>query len=473
MATAFDEVMAIRGRGAPATGEVDIAGKDPVLSTRFRIGDVCAAVLGGVGVAVSDIWELKTGRRQKASIDVRHAAAGLRSTNYLRRPGPDGAFKPVVSETHEAMRRITQPWPTKDGRFVLPHFGLPNLQARMTKLLGCEPTPESVGKAVAKWNALDLEAAIDENRVCGGMVRTNAEWIATPHGKVLAGKPIVEIIKLGDSDPEPMPSGDRPLSGIRVLDLTRILAGPISARTLAEHGAEVLMVTAPHLPQIPEHVIDTSHGKRSCFLDLKQADDAARLKALVKSADVFSQGYRPGMMAQLGFAPEDLAKLRPGIVYTSISCYGADGPFSHRAGWEQVAQTMTGICHDNRPERPMLLPAAACDYTTGYLAAYGVLLALARRARDGGSYHVRVSLCQSGMFIHRQGKVEFPQPDMEIDAATLDAISIDSHPKGGPIRHLGPLLKLSETPPHWIRPTPQLGGDKPEWPQAATRAAAE
>lgn len=473
MATAFDEVMAIRGRGTPVVGEVDIAGQDPVLSTRFRIGEVCAAVLGGVGVAVSDIWELKTGRRQKAAIDVRHAAAGLRSTNYLQRPGPDGAFKPVVSESHEAMRRITQPWPTRDGRFVLPHFGLPNLQARMTKLLGCEPTPDSVGKSVAKWNALDLEAAIDEARVCGGMVRTNAEWLATPHGQVLAGKPIVEIIKIGGSDPEPMPAGDRPLSGIRVLDLTRILAGPISARTLAEHGAEVLMVTAQHLPQIPEHVIDTSHGKRSCFLDLKQADDAARLKALVKGADVFSQGYRPGMMAKLGFAPEDLAKLRPGIVYTSISCYGPDGPFSHRGGWEQVAQTMTGICHDNRPERPMLLPAAACDYTTGYLAAYGVLLALARRAREGGSYHVRVSLCQSGMFIHRQGTVAFDKPDMELEPAELDAIRIESHPKSGPIRHLRPLLKLSETPPRWIRSTPQLGGDKPEWPEVAARAAAE
>jgi hypothetical protein len=121
----------------------------------------------------------------------------------------------------------------------------------------------------------------------------------------------------------------------------------------------------------------------------------------------------------------------------------------------------------------MLLPAAACDYTTGYLAAYGVLLALARRAREGGSYHVRVSLCQSGMFIHRQGKVEFDRPDMELEPAELDAIRIESRPKSGPIRHLGPLLKLSETPPRWIRPTPQLGGDKPEWPDAAARVAAE
>lgn len=412
MATAFEEVLAIRNRTAPPAGEVTISGRDPVLSTSFRIGDTCAAVLGGVGVAVNDIWELKTGRRQKASVDVRSTAAGLRSSGYLQRPGPDGKFQTVVSEKHEAMRRITQPWPTKDGRFVLPHFGLPNLEARMTKLLDCEPTPDSVGKAVAKWDALDLEQAIDEARVCGGMVRTNAEWLATPHGKVLAGKPIVEIIKIADGDPEPLPAGDRPLSGVRALDLTRILAGPVAARTLAEHGADVLMVTAAHLPQIPEHVIDTSHGKRSCFLDLKQRDDIERLRALVKGADVFSQGYRPGIMQKLGFALEDLAKIRPGIVYASISCYGADGPFSHRAGWEQVAQTMTGICHDNRPERPMLLPAAACDYTTGYLAAYGILLALTRRAREGGSYHVRVSLCQSGMFIHRQGKVAFSAPDL-------------------------------------------------------------
>ncbi len=476
MATAFEEVMSVRGCGMPAAGEAAIKGQDPVFSTRFRIGETCAAVVAGVGVAVSDLWELKTGRRQTAAVDVRHAAAALRSTAYMQRPDAGGSFRDVVSASHEAMRQITQPWPTKDGRFVLPHFGLPNLQARMTKLLGCEPNPDSVAKAVATWTALDLETAIDEARVCGGMVRSNAEWLATPHGQVLAKKPIVEIIRIGDSDPEPMPEGDRPLSGIRVLDLTRILAGPISARTLAEHGAEVLMITAERLPQIPEHVLDTNHGKRSTFLDLKTKEDARRLAALVKTADVFSQGYRPGMLGGLGFGPEQLAALRPGIIYTSISCYGADGPFSHRGGWEQVAQTMTGICHDNNPARPHLLPAAACDYTTGYLAAYGVLLALARRARDGGSYHVRVSLCQSGMFIHRQGKVEFSTPDMDLTPAEIDAIRVETQPTSGALRHLGPILKLSETPPRWMRPTPKLGGDLAEWPverKASNAAAAE
>jgi len=471
VATAFEEVMSVReivsGRKRPPTNAVTIAGADPVFSTRFKIAETCAAVLGGVGLAVSDIWELKTGRTQGVSIDARHVAAALRSSVYLQRPDSDGVFEAVINKDHQAMRAITQPWQARDGRWVLPHFGLPNLQAGMLKLLDCEPNPHSVAKAVAKWDALDLEAAIDEARLCGGMVRANEEWLQHPHAKVLAAKPIVEIIKLGASEPEPLPRGGRPLTGIRALDLTRILAGPMAARTLAEHGADVLMVTAPRLPQIPEHVLDTSHGKRSCFLDLSDRDDADRLKGLIGSADVFSQGYRPGAIGKLGFGPEEVTALRPGIIYASIDCYGADGPLSHRGGWEQVAQTMTGLCHEGksaiRPEGPALLPAAACDYTTGYLAAYGILLALAMRARVGGSYHVRASLCRSGMFIYQQGKVEFPGLGLDLGAAELDEIRIESRTKSGPLRHLGPILKLSETPPHWTRPTPSLGGDAPEW----------
>ena len=464
MKTAFEEVMDIRGLGLPGNGEVTITGADPVFSTEFKVGETCAAVLAGIGVAVSDIWEIKTGRRQNASIDARAAAAALRGTLYLQKPDADGAFTPVANPRHEAMIKMTQPWPTKDGRWFLPHFGLPNLKARVMGVLNCEDNPDSVAKSVAIWDALELEAAIEEARGCGAMVRDNGEWLAHPHGQVLAGKPIVEIIKIADSEPEAPPQGPRPLSGIRALDLTRILAGPMAARTLAENGADVLMVTTEDLPQIKEHVMDTNHGKRSCYLNLKTAEDAAQLKQLVRGADVFSQGYRPGMLGGLGFGPEDLAAIRPGLVYLSISCFGADGPFSHRGGWEQVAQTVTGICHDGgEGTRPGLLPAAACDYTTGYLGAYGVLLALARRAREGGGYHVRVSLCQSGMLIYRQGKTSYAEPDMDLSKAEIEALSITTNPHEGPLRHLGPVLQLSETQPHWTRPTPALGGDAPEW----------
>ncbi len=463
MLTPFEEVMSIRALDPPEPEEVEIVGSEPVLSTKFRIGTTAAAVLAGIGVAANDLWEMKTGRRQKARVSIRHTAAALRSSNYLQRSNGEGGWENCVNRSHDDMIAITQPWPTKDGRWFLPHFGLPHLQSRVLNLLGAQPNPESVAAAVLRHDAMELEQAIDEIRACGGMVRSNEEWLATEHGQVLAAKPIVEIIKIGDSDPEPLPQGSRPLSGIRALDLTRILAGPISARTLAEHGADVLMVTAPHLPQIPEHVIDTSHGKRSCFLDLRNVADAEKLKSLAREADVFTQGYRPGILASHGFAPEDLATIRPGIIYVSISCFGADGPFSHRAGWEQVAQTVTGIAQEGSPERPKLLPAAANDYTTGYLAAYGVLLALARRARDGGSYHVRVSLCQSGMFIYRQGSVKFTEPNYDFPTSELDNYRMESVTAAGPIRHLAPVLQMSESQPHWERPTPTLGGNSPEW----------
>jgi crotonobetainyl-CoA:carnitine CoA-transferase CaiB-like acyl-CoA transferase len=464
MNAGFEEIMSIRGRGMPEEGEVKITGNDPVYSARFKIGETTANILAGIGVAVTDIHEMKTGRRQKVAIDVRHAAATCQSSKYLSEPAAGGGWKPVpATPSMQHMRSITQPWQCKDGRWYLPHFNLPHLHDRVIGVLGCESTAEGVAKAIAQWDSHDLEEAVAAARACGSIVRSNAEWLAHPHGRMLAGKPLVEITKIGESDPIPFPEGDRPLSGIKVLDLTRILAGPIAARTLAENGADVLMVTAEHLPQVPEHVKDTSHGKRSCFLNLNKPDDVATIKRLARNADVFSQGYRPGIMDKHGLTPEALAAERPGIIYLSISCYGHGGPFSDRGGWEQIGQSATGICLDNGDERPKLLPASACDYTTGYNGAYGVLLALAKRAREGGSYHVRVSLCRSGMYIHKQGKVDYQEPDMGLSQAELDAIMIESEGGHGKLKFLGPVLRMSETRPCWEKPSPVLGANKPEW----------
>jgi crotonobetainyl-CoA:carnitine CoA-transferase CaiB-like acyl-CoA transferase len=460
----FEELMAIRGRGLPAAGEVTITGQDPVFSARFKIGEATANILAAIGVAVTDIHEMKTGRRQQVAIDARHAAASCHSSRYLSRPAPGGGWELVPNTPSMLhMRSITQPWRCKDGRWYLPHFNLPHLHDRVIRVLGCASDAAAVERAVAQWNSHDLEEAVAEARACGSIVRSNAEWLEHPHGRVLAARPLVEVTKIGDSDPIPFASGGRPLSGIKVLDLTRILAGPIAARTLAENGADVLMVTAKHLPQVPEHVMDTSHGKRSCFLDLTRSEDVATIRKLVRGADVFSQGYRPGIMDKHGLTPEQLAAERPGIVYVSISCYGHGGPFSNRGGWEQIAQCATGICLDNGDERPKLLPASACDYTTGYNGAYGVLLALARRAREGGSYHVRVSLCRSGMYIYKQGKVAYPQPDMGPSQAELDAIMTESNGGHGPLKHLAPVVRLSETKPYWDKPSPVLGSSRPEW----------
>ena len=468
MTNAFDEVMGIRGLPAPENGEVTITGNDPVFSARFKIGETTANILAGVGVAITDIYELKTGRRQKVTINVRNAAATCRSSRYLQQESSAGGFEAVPetpSMTH--MRSITQPWQCKDGRWFLPHFNLTHLHDRVIGVLGCESNHKAVEKAIAKWDSHDLEEAIAEARACGSICRTNQEWLEHEHGKVLSGKPLIEITKIGDTDPIPFPEGKRTLEGIKVLDLTRILAGPIAARTLAENGADVLMVTAKHLPQVPEHVKDTSHGKRSCFLNFNNSEDVATVKKLARSADVFSQGYRPGIMDMHGLSPEQLAKERPGIIYLSISCYGHGGSFSDRGGWEQVAQSATGICIDNGKGvgdgRPKLLPAAACDYTTGYNGAYGVLLALARRAREGGSYHVRVSLCRSGMYMYKQGQLEYSNANMDLSNEELDAIMRKTEGDQGTLKHLDPVLEMSETKPFWDKPSPVLGSSKPEW----------
>ncbi len=463
MNAAFDELMKIRERGDP--GNVAITGSDPVFSSRFKIGETGAAVLAAIGVAVSDIWEQKTGRRQDVSIDVRHAAAALKSYAFLQARKPDGTCETYGnSPAADANYLITQPFAAKDGRWFLPHFGLAHLKDRVLSVLKCEGSREGVAEAVAKWDALELEEAIAEARACGGMVRSHDEWLAHPHGKALAAQPVVEIEKIGDSDPEPFPADGLPLGGVRVLDLTRILAGPVAARTCAEHGADVLMVAAKGIPQIKNFVIDLSHGKRSCFLDLNREDEAGRLRELVRRADVFSQGYRPGVLDRRGFGPAELAELRPGLIYTSINCYGQHGPFADRAGWEQVAQTVSGICLENgEGGDPKLLPAPACDYTTGYLGAYGILLALARRAVMGGSYHVKVSLCQSGMFLYRQGRVDYDGDDLGHTEQEAAALQMDSDTAYGPIRHLAPVVRFSETVPGWSRPSPALGADRAEW----------
>ncbi len=465
--TVLNELMRIRGGDQPPFNEIKIIGKDPVLNTSFKIGEVAAATHASVGIAINDLWEMKTGRRQKVAVNVRSAAATLNSNKYIKTRNSDGDYKNLIDKEHEFNRQLNGVYSTKDGRWVLPHFGLNHLRDRMLNLLNASPTKESIAKAVSKWDSFELENAIERHKLCGGTVRTNAEWLTELHGKILSTKPVIEIIKIDSSDPEPIPKGERPLTGIRVLDLTRILAGPIAGRTLAEHGADVLMVTARHTPQVHAYLADTSHGKRSCFLDIRKKENACQLKELVKKADIFSQGYRPGTIDRQGFGAEELSKIRPGLIYISINCYGFDGPYSSRGGWEQVAQIMTGLTLENSSsksnQKPKLLPAAANDYITGYLGAYGAILALARRAKEGGSYHVRVSLCQTAMMIYRNGKFTGGLKPKELSANEIEVISQTTLSHLGQAKHLAPILHLSETPPFWNFSTPKLGGDSAEW----------
>src|SRR5262249_41733769 len=223
------------------------------------------------------------------------------------------------------------------------HCNFPNHRAAALKVLGVAEHRDAVAGAVATWNAADLEEAIIAAQGAGGMARTQAEWARHPQAAAIAALPLLEIIRIGDSAPEALKSGDRPLSGIRVLDLTRVLAGPTCARTLAEHGADVMKITAAHLPNLGYQEWDTGHGKLSAQLDLGARGDLDILRGLVRQADVFSQGYRPDSLANRGLSPAELAAIRPGLVYVSLSAFGHTGPWASRRGFDTVVQTVSGI----------------------------------------------------------------------------------------------------------------------------------
>jgi crotonobetainyl-CoA:carnitine CoA-transferase CaiB-like acyl-CoA transferase len=463
--TALRSILPLFGWPAERAGEVEITGgTDPILPTPFRITEGCTATLAAVGLAASDLWEMRTGRRQGIAIDARQATASLRSGNYMKLNGT-----PISSASNEVMGS----YPAKNGRWSYLHCNFPNHRAAALKVLGVPENRDAVRKAVAQWDALELEEAIIAAKGAGGMVRTLEEWTRHPQGAAVATLPLMEIMKIGDSPPEPLPAGDRPLAGVRVLDLTRVIAGPTCARTLAEHGAEVLKISAAHLPSLGRQEYDTGHGKLSAQLDLREEKDKQILRGLIRGADVFSQGYRPGTLGDRGFSPEALAQLRPGIVAVSLSAFGHVGPWSSRRGFDTVIQSVSGITMRQGEvfpvggPGPQFYPVSAIDFLTGYLMATGTMVALARRAREGGSWFVRISLAQVGRWLVQLGQVpeaELKNVEKEFTPAELERWSMTSDTPDGRLQHLGPVLRLSETPPRWARPTVPLGHHPPVWP---------
>lgn len=448
---------------------VEISGdSDPVLATPFRITETAVAALAAVGLAASDLWELRSGRRQSISLNTRRATASLRSGTYLNLGG---------TQVSNARASVMGTYPAKNGRWSYLHCNFPNHREAALKVLGVPEDREAVRKAVLQWDAQELEEAIIAAKGAGGMVRSRAEWLAHPQGQAVAQLPLMEIIKIGDSPAEPLRearSGElRPLSGIRVLDLTRVIAGPTCARTLAEHGAEVLKITGAHLPSLGRQEYDTGHGKLSAHLDLREAKDVETLKSLVRGADVFSQGYRPGTLGARGFSPEALAVLRPGIVAVSLCAFSHAGPWASRRGFDTVIQTVSGITHrqgevfPGAVPGPQHYPVSAIDFLTGYLMAFGAMVALKRRAQEGGSYLVRISLAQVGHWLVEHGEVPAAQLKDVIKEFTpeeLAAWTMTSDTPAGRLQHLSPVLQMSETQPFWDKPTVPLGYHQPVWP---------
>ncbi|MDP5008310.1 MAG: CoA transferase [Glaciimonas sp.] len=454
--------------GLPSTAlsQLTLTGSDPILPSSFAVGVAAQASIAVSTLVAAEIGRLRGicsgdgNKIQQVSVDMRHALAEFRSERYLRIND---------AQPEDPWDKIAGAYRCGDGRWVRLHTNFPHHRDGVLKILDCAHDKVSVERSLQRWRAEDVENAAAEAGVVVAAMRSFAEWDQHPQGIAVQSLPVLSIEKIADAPARPlsMLTLDRPLDGVRVLDLTRVIAGPVCGRTLAAHGADVLQVSAPYLPSIAPLVMDNGRGKRSCFIDLKQISGQATLNHLLKDADVFVQGYRPNGMDALGFSPEAVAAQRPGIVYVSLSAYGHVGPWAQRRGFDSLVQTASGFnhaeAHAAHSDEPKPLPAQVLDHAAGYLMAYGGMVALTRRITEGGSWHVRVSLAQTGHWLRQLGRVEngLHMVDQRFDQIGDLLEQCDSgFGRLTAVRHAA---QLSATPARWTLPSVPLGTHPAHW----------
>jgi crotonobetainyl-CoA:carnitine CoA-transferase CaiB-like acyl-CoA transferase len=446
--------------GAPdALDAVELTGEEPLLPSSFRVAAAAQVSIAASALAAAEIWKLRSGQAQTVAVDMRHAAIECRSERYLR---VDGKPPPPAWDA------IAGVYKTGDGRFVRLHTNFPHHRAAVCTVLGSKAERDDVQAKLMQWEAEKFETAAYAVGGVVAMMRPYEEWSATPHAKALAALPLVSIEKIGDAPPKPWPSGDRPLAGLRVLDLSRVIAGPVAGRTLAAHGADVMLIAGEGLPAIPWLTIDNGRGKLSSFVELKSEQGRATMRELLAQADIFAQGYRPRALAALGFAPEDAAGLSPGIVYVTLSAYGHAGPWAERRGFDSLVQTTTGFNHAEGQaaglDGPKELPAQMLDHATGYFMAFGAMMAKARQAREGGSWHVRVSLAQTGRWLWNLGRLTDGLKTPDFYGSEVKPFTQELASGFGTLSTVTPSALLSRTPAFWARPSMPLGSHPPRWP---------
>lgn len=457
---ALKHIWTLAGCDPSALRSVTLAGADPGLPSVYRVGTLASASIAATGLAAAEYHRLRTGRRQHVTVEMRRALASFRSERYLRiNDGPPPALRDPVMGFYE----------TRDGRWIQLHTNFPHHLQGVLNVLGCANDRDAVAAAIRGWDGATLDQTLADAGLCAALIRTPDEWAALDQAKAIAGLPLFETERIGDAPAEPpaQRGADRPLAGVRVLDLSRIIAGPVAGRALAQHGAQVLMINGPHLPNIAPLVIDNGRGKRSALVDLREAAGREVLRGLAGNADVFLQAYRPGALAARGFGPEELARVRPGIVYVSVSAYGHEGSWAQRRGFDSLVQSASGIAFTEREaagwHEPKHLPCQALDHATGYLAAFGAMAALARRATEGGSWHVRVSLAQTGRWLQSFGQIPegWKAPDVALDDVRDCLASVES--EFGRVLGVQPAEVLGETPAFFALPPSRVGAHEARW----------
>jgi crotonobetainyl-CoA:carnitine CoA-transferase CaiB-like acyl-CoA transferase len=435
-----------------ALGFIDLPGQDPVFPSTFAIGEAAQSTIAAAALAACELAHVRGAARQRVSVDMTHAA--VECTGWFTVDGQE-------PETWGAFSGL---YKCADG-YVRIHANFEHHQNGALQVLGLDPataTRADAERALLNWRASDFEEACAERGLVVTMLRTFAQWDATPQGQAIARQPLTTLTRIGDAPPRALPalSADaRPLDGIRVLDFTRILAGPVGGRALAAFGADVMLVNSPNLPNIPA-IADTSRGKRSAHLDLLTDAGRDTLWRLIDEAHVFSQGYRPGGLAELGFGPQAVAARRPGIVYTSLTAYGTQGPWATRRGFDSLVQTATGFNDAEGNGKPRPLPMQMLDMASGFLMAFGAAAALCKQQREGGSWLVEVSLAQTGHWLRGLGRVDGGLETAKPDLAPY----LKREASGfGELDAVMPAARFERTPAGYARPSVPPGTSEAKW----------
>lgn len=378
-------------RGDPSLlPTLTICGPEHVLPSTFGVTSFAAATIGVATLAASELLQARTGEVRRVEIDTAEACAAFRS---------EALFEPIGWERPPTWDPIAGDYRASD-RWIRLHTNYASHRGAALAVLGTAADRDAVASAVARWEAARLESAIVEAGGCAAVMYSRDEWRAHPHGAAtIEEEPIaLEDDGLCASTPRELGRTEaRPLEGVRVLDLTRVIAGPVCTRFLAAHGADVLRIDPPGFEEVPAILPESTSGKRCAFLALDTVEGAARLDALLSQADVLVHGLRPGALDRLGFDHARLRARNPALVIVTLDAYGWRGPWSGRRGFDSLVQMSAGVAaaglgDRSRGDRPSPLPAQALDHGIGYLLAAGVCRALTLRVKDARVATVRGAL---------------------------------------------------------------------------------
>jgi len=442
---------AVGGAGGDAA-EIEVTGAGSLPSV-FAVTELATAALAAAGRAAAELIAGRHGRRPSARVDRRLASMWFGTS-----------LRPIGWKVPPTWDPIAGDYRTADGWIKL-HTNVPAHRKAALAVLGGEAERDAVADAVMTWSADALEAAIVAKGGCAAAMRSLEDWRRHPQGSAVAAEPLLHL-ETTESAPAPgwAIARDRPLAGIRVLDLTRILAGPIATRFLAGLGADVLRIDPPWWEE-PGIVPEVTLGKRCARLDLRDEAQRARLRQLLAEADVMVHGYRPDALARLGLDAARRRAIRPGLVDVSLDAYGWSGPWAGRRGFDSLVQMSSGIADAGmrrlQRDRPTPLPVQALDHATGYLLATAVLRGLTQRLGTGRGLQARASLARTAALLvahPADPKAEPIRPEASEDLA--DGVEATAW---GPARRLRPPITIEGAPLRWDRPAAALGSSDPSW----------